>query len=129
MDFYSEKDLQYWKRQAQEGKAVILEIPVSMLLDLDIRSLSREPARPVSMEDLEKWITENKEAIDAALEKERSEKSEVEKLEKSLYDGQDMQGVAETPPKDVPAAFASVGNAMTDAKASAEVYAYLTMPP
>ena len=36
MDFYSEKDLQYWKRQAQEGKAVILEIPVSMLLDLDI---------------------------------------------------------------------------------------------
>ena len=89
MDFYSEKDLQYWKRQAQEGKAVILEIPVSMLLDLDIRSLSREPAQPVCMEDLEKWIDKNRAQIEAELEKERKEKEALAKMEETLYDKAD----------------------------------------
>ena len=54
MEFYNEKDLEYWKKQADAGKAVLLEIPVSMLLDLDIRSLSEDASRPPDMEDMAK---------------------------------------------------------------------------
>ena len=92
MVFYDEKDMCYWRRQAKEGKAIILEIPVSMLLDLDIKTLSKEPDRPASIEDLERWMSENKEEIDVALIKEREEKARVEKLEQSLYDNQKPDG-------------------------------------
>ena len=96
MEFYNEKDLEYWKRQADAGKAVLLEIPVSMLLDLDIRSLSEDPSQPADMEDLEKWIDENRAQIEAELEKERKEKEALAKMEETLYDKAD--GVREEKP-------------------------------
>jgi hypothetical protein len=34
MEFYDEKDMKYWQKQSELGKAVIIKIPVSMLLDL-----------------------------------------------------------------------------------------------
>jgi len=46
MEFYDMKDLEYWKRQADEGRAVIIEIPVEMLLDMDIDALSRQNVKP-----------------------------------------------------------------------------------
>ena len=96
MEFYNEKDLEYWKRQADAGKAVLLEIPVSMLLDLDIRSLSEDASRPPDMEDLEKWIDKNRAQIEAELEKERKEKEALAKMEETLYDKAD--GVREEKP-------------------------------
>jgi len=46
MEFYDIKDLAYWQRQADEGRAVIIEIPVEMLLDMDIDALSKQNVRP-----------------------------------------------------------------------------------
>ena len=88
MEFYDEKDMAYWRKQADLGKAVILEIPVSMLLDLDISSLSREKTKAVTMDDLYAWMGENKEEFAAALAAEKGAKAEVEKLERNLYDKQ-----------------------------------------
>lgn len=88
MEFYDEKDMAYWRKQADLGKAVILEIPVSMLLDLDISSLSREKTKAVTIDDLYAWMDENKEEFAAALAAEKGEKAEVEKLERNLYDKQ-----------------------------------------
>ena len=85
MDFYDEKDMQYWHKQAQLGKAVIIEIPVSMLLDLDINSLSQEKSQAVTEDDLQSWMDENRDEIMAELAKEAAEKEEVEKLSQKLY--------------------------------------------
>lgn len=87
MEFFDEKDMEYWRKQADQGKAVILEIPVSMLLDLDIRSISRQKGQRISMDDLETWLKENREDINRALDEEKKELMDVEKLEKNLYDG------------------------------------------
>ena len=85
MEFYDRKDLEYWRKQAEIGKAVIIEIPVSMLLDLDIRSLSRTKTNTVTYEDLEAWIEENREALMEELDVEARQKAEVEEMEKTLY--------------------------------------------
>ena len=96
MEFYDEKDMAYWRKQADLGKAVILEIPVSMLLDLDISSLSREKTKAVTIDDLYAWMDENKEEFAAALAAEKGEKAEVEKLERNLYDKQDASSGLQT---------------------------------
>lgn len=91
MEFYDEKDMEYWRKQADLGKAVILEIPVSMLLDLDIRSLSEKQGEKTSMEDLDVWLSRNRDDIEKALENEKKEKKAVEMLEESLYDGSNSE--------------------------------------
>ena len=85
MEFYDEKDMKYWRKQSELGKAVIIEIPVSMLLDLDISTLSREKSQVISSDDLQAWLDENKDEILAELAKEAAEKEEVEKLSQKLY--------------------------------------------
>ena len=102
MDFYDEKDMTYWRKQADLGKAVILEIPVSMLLDLDISSLSREKTKAVTIDDLYAWMDENKEEFAAALAAEKGEKAEVEKLERNLYDKQSASSGLQTQNRAVP---------------------------
>ena len=84
MEFYDEKDMEYWRKQADLGKAVILEIPVSMLLDLDIRSLSEKQGEKTSMDDLDAWLSRNSDDIEKALENEKKEKKAEEMLEESL---------------------------------------------
>lgn len=86
MEFYDEKDLAYWRRQSELGKALIIEIPVEMLLNMDFASLNRGKAGPISASDLQEWFEENREEIGKALEEEASKKAEVEKLSGSLYD-------------------------------------------
>ena len=85
MEFYDEKDLGYWKKQAELGRAVIIDIPVSMLLDLDIRSLKKDSSRAVTMDDLNRWLDENKDEIERVLLAEAQEKEEVEKYRGTLY--------------------------------------------
>ena len=91
MEFYDEKDMEYWRKQADLGKAVILEIPVSMLLDLDIRSLSEKQGEKTSMDDLDAWLSRNRDDLEKALEYEKKEKKAVEMLEESLYDGSNSE--------------------------------------
>ena len=85
MKFYNEKDMKYWHKQAKLGKAVIIEIPVSMLLDLDISTLSQTRSQVVSSDDLLTWLDENRDEILKELAKEAAEKEEVEKLSQKLY--------------------------------------------
>jgi arginyl-tRNA synthetase len=70
MEFYDEKDMKYWRKQSELGKAVIIEIPVAMLLDLDISTLSREKSQVISSDDLQAWLDENKDEILKELAKE-----------------------------------------------------------
>ena len=91
MEFYDEKDMEYWRKQADLGKAVILEIPISMLLDLDIRSLSEKQGEKTSMDDLDAWLSRNRDDLEKALEYEKKEKKAVEMLEESLYDGSNSE--------------------------------------
>lgn len=85
MEFYDEQDMKYWRKQSEIGKAVIIEIPVSMLLDLDISSLSREKSQTVTSDDLDAWMNENRDEILKELAKEAAQKEEVEKLGQKLY--------------------------------------------
>ena len=85
MEFYNRKDLEYWRKQAAIGKAVIIEIPVEMLLDLDIEELSKTHNAKISPEELTAWIEENREAFAAAAEGAEKKIAEAEKLERELY--------------------------------------------
>lgn len=85
MEFYDEKDMKYWQKQSELGRAVIIKIPVSMLLDLDISSLSRTKSQAVTSDDLDSWMDKNREEILRELAKEAAEKEEVEKLGQKLY--------------------------------------------
>ena len=85
MEFYDEKDMKYWQKQSELGRAVIIKIPVSMLLDLDISSLSRTKSQTVTSDDLDAWMEQNREEILRELAKEAAEKEEVEKLGQKLY--------------------------------------------
>ena len=85
MEFYDEKDMKYWQKQSELGRAVIIKIPVSMLLDLDISSLSRTKSQAVTSDDLDAWMDKNREEILRELAKEAAEKEEVEKLGQKLY--------------------------------------------
>lgn len=85
MEFYDEKDMKYWQKQSELGRAVIIKIPVSMLLDLDISSLSRTKSQTVTSDDLDAWMEQNREEILRELAKEAAEKEEVEKLGQELY--------------------------------------------
>lgn len=96
MEFYDSKDMEYWRKQAELGKAVIIEIPVSMLLELDIRSLSKTNSKTVTVEDLETWIEQNQEEIQKALASEAKEKNEVRQLEQGLYGEPEMKSPRES---------------------------------
>ena len=85
MEFYDEKDMKYWQKQSELGKAVIIKIPVSMLLDLDISTLSSGKSQAVTSDDLDAWMDQNREEILRELAKEAAEKEEVEKLGQKLY--------------------------------------------
>ena len=85
MEFYDEKDMKYWQKQSELGRAVIIKIPVSMLLDLDISSLSRTKSQAVTSDDLDAWMEQNREEILRELAKVAAEKEEVEKLGQKLY--------------------------------------------
>ena len=74
MEFYDEQDMKYWRKQSELGKAVIIEIPVSMLLDLDISTLSSGKSQTVTSDDLDAWMNENKEEILKELAKEAAQK-------------------------------------------------------
>ena len=63
MEFYNRKDLEYWRKQAEIGRAIIIEIPTEMLLDLDIEELSRAHNAKISPEELAQWIEENRKAF------------------------------------------------------------------
>ena len=86
MEFYDEKDLAYWRKQSELGKALIIEIPVEMLLNMDFASLPKGKTGSARVEDLQEWIDSNREEIEVALKKEASQKAEVEKLAGTLYD-------------------------------------------
>ena len=61
MEFYDEKDMKYWQKQSELGRAVIIKIPVSMLLDLDISSLAGQKVRPLPlMISMPGWIRTGK---------------------------------------------------------------------
>lgn len=85
MEFYNRKDLEYWKKQAELGKAVIIEIPLEMLLDLDISQLSYTFHSKISAEELTQWIEENRETFTVAAEAGENKKEEAERLEKSIF--------------------------------------------
>ena len=85
MEFYNRKDLEYWRKQAEIGRAVIIEIPPEMLLDLDIEELSRAHNAKISPEELAHWIEENREAFLEAVKGEEKNITEAEKLERELY--------------------------------------------
>ena len=85
MEFYDEKDMKYWQKQSELGRAVIIKIPVSMLLDLNISSLSRTKSQAITSDDLDAWMDKNREEILRELAKEAAEKEEVEKLGQKLY--------------------------------------------
>ena len=85
MEFYNRKDLEYWRRQAEIGRAVIIEIPEEMLLNLDIEALSSSHHSKISPEELTQWIEENREAFAVEAEKEKGHIAEAEKLEQELY--------------------------------------------
>ena len=85
MEFYNRKDLEYWRKQAVIGRAVIIEIPKEMLLDLDIEELSRSHNAKISPEELTAWIEENREAFLAAAKGEEKNITEAERIERELY--------------------------------------------
>ena len=85
MEFYNRKDLEYWRKQAEIGTAVIIEIPAEMLLDLDIEELSKTHNAKISPEELTQWIEENREAFTAVAKGEEKKIAEAEKLERELY--------------------------------------------
>ena len=85
MEFYNRKDLEYWRKQAEIGRAVIIEIPPEMLLDLDIEELSHAHNAKISPEELTQWIEENREAFTAVAKGEEKKIAEAEKLERELY--------------------------------------------
>ena len=97
MEFYDRKDLEYWRKQAALGKAVIIEIPVEMLLDLDIEELSRTHNAKISPEELAQWIEENREAFTAAADTAKEKIAEAEQLERELY-GSNGEDTAEKKP-------------------------------
>ena len=136
MEFYDAKDLEYWKKQSEAGKAVLIEIPVSMLLDLDIRTLNKDiqKKKAVSIDDLERWMDENKEEILKALDQEALQKREVEQLEKNLHDkgdgkaqssGETMQPGTAKEKSPEPPASVSVAKIMTEASFSEEQIAII----
>jgi len=86
MEFYDEKDLAYWRRQSELGKALVIEIPVEMLLNMDFATLTKGRGGKATIDDLEEWIEENRKEIEKALQEEASQKEEVEKMASSLYD-------------------------------------------
>ena len=85
MEFYNRKDLEYWRKQAEIGRAIIIEIPTEMLLDLDIEELSRAHNAKISPEELVQWIEENRKAFLEAAKGEEKNITEAEKLERELY--------------------------------------------
>ena len=97
MEFYDRKDLEYWRKQAALGKAVIIEIPVEMLLDLDIEELSRAHNAKISPEELTQWIEENREAFTAAAVSTEKKIAEAEQFERELY-GSSSEAAAEQKP-------------------------------
>ncbi len=97
MEFYDRKDLEYWRKQAALGKAVIIEIPMEMLLDLDIEELSRAHNAKISPEELTQWIEENREAFTAAAASAEKKIAEAEQLERELY-GSNSEAAAEHKP-------------------------------
>ena len=136
MEFYDARDLEYWKKQSEAGKAVLIEIPVSMLLDLDIRTLNKDiqKKKAVSIDDLERWMDENKEEILKALDQEALQKREVEQLERNLHEKKDsrvqgsieameLSAAKEQSPK--PPASVSVAKIMTEASFSEEQIAII----
>ncbi len=136
MEFYDARDLEYWKKQSEAGKAVLIEIPVSMLLDLDILTLNKDmqKKKAVSVDDLEKWMEENKEEIQKALDQEALQKREVEQLERNLHEKKDsrVQGSIEAmelgaskEQSPEPSATASVAKIMAEAAFSEEQIAII----
>ena len=84
MEFFNEQDMKYWRRQAEEGKAVIIEIPPELLLDLDINALSEAHGGTLSAEDIESWVETHQDEITAMAETGEKEQQELNTLERSM---------------------------------------------
>ena len=85
MEFYDSKDLEYWKKQAAEGRAVIIEIPPEVLLDLDINEIERRRENPLTTEELQAWISENREEMEKLAAAGSEKRALIRKLEHRLY--------------------------------------------
>lgn len=58
MELLNEKDMEYFRRLAEEGKAVILEIAPETLAALDINQFIKETGE-IDQEEVRKWLKEN----------------------------------------------------------------------
>ena len=66
MEFYDEKDMAYWRKQAEEGNAVIIDIPVEMLLELDINEIRMPSTKNVKPEEIQAWLDTHREEFEKA---------------------------------------------------------------
>ena len=64
MEFYDEKDMNYWRKQAEEGNAVIIDIPVEMLLELDINEIRMPSKKNVKPEEIQAWLDTHREEFE-----------------------------------------------------------------
>ena len=102
MEFYNEKDMEYWRKQAEEGNAVILEIPVDLLLDLDLNKIRMPEKKNISPEELQAILDihlkeyEKTHAPAADAEPEHAGDMETEKKKKCSDDDKVTRIMAET---------------------------------
>lgn len=60
LNYLTEKDLAYFEKKAEEGKAVILRIDPEELLRMDLeQAFAEEKDEPITEEEVRRWLEEN----------------------------------------------------------------------
>ena len=89
MEFYDSRDMEYWRKQAAAGAAVIIEIPPEVLLDLDLSAIEEHRDKLLNVKELQEWLQENQEEMAKLARSGAEKKAIIKKLERKLYDKQD----------------------------------------
>ena len=91
-EILTEDDLPYWKKQAAEGKAVVIEIPEQALLDLDLTQyMEEEKSSEVTEKELMEWVRVNSKELKKIADKTHETAMAADALEDEL------KGTAERP--------------------------------
>ena len=61
MEYLTERDIEYFRKQAENGEAVIIELDPEVLLRLNLSDIMKpDRAEPLSEEEIKNWLEENR---------------------------------------------------------------------
>jgi len=102
LEFIGEADLDYWRRQAKEGKAILLDFPEEALLNLSLADLFQdEKSTELSEEKIAEILNANQTEIEGFEEKMAAIRGENERLREEMTTPEETAPEPEKDPESV----------------------------